>query len=501
MLGILFLLILLLAPLFFVRWLRWLGIFQQKEYRLDRLFAFLKSDEGRAELMRIVPVRQDFTRQGMKRPHITPRVLVVAVLSLVIGVGVLGSFTFVMGQNVFSTSALTQWFIGIVVGYLCVPLFIILGGLPSNTVSAVVTFFTLQKASGILQKAQPKIIGIGGSYGKTSTKHLLHHFLSQKFSVFVTPRSFNTKFSVAKSICDGYKKQEIALLEYGAYIRGEIEYLASWFRPHMAVETGFTPQHLSLFGSRHNSLLAESELIAALPGDGVVFCNGADPGAIEICQIGALKSKAEIAMYAGPDSKTSLKKTQLNKHGQLGVSWKGHTIQTQLIGCQYLVNLQAAIAVSQYMGLSEKQIVSAAHSFQPNSSFIQGAVLKTGAYFINDGGTSNPKGFAAALEILEELPYQRKILITAGMIDLGKETHQIHHQIAKEAKRLNLTVCHVGVDGKAEFVELFGSVLIDEVADVQDVLNHTNKETVVLLEGKVSKILEQQLEHMTEQLI
>jgi len=124
--------------------------------------------------------------------------------------------------------------------------------------------------------------------------------------VFVTPKSFNNKLSVAQSIITGYSGQKFALLEYGAYIRGEIAYLTKWFQPTIAVETGFTPQHLSLFGSRQNSVLAESELIASLPESGVVYCNGADSGAVEIAKTGAQNNKAQIRMYSGAQSLISV---------------------------------------------------------------------------------------------------------------------------------------------------------------------------------------------------
>jgi UDP-N-acetylmuramoyl-tripeptide--D-alanyl-D-alanine ligase len=362
--------------------------------------------------------------------------------------------------------------------------------LPSIAISYLATLNTLKKAQRKLHAGSPKIIGVGGSYGKTSTKHLLHHFLSQKFSVFVTPKSFNNKLSVAQSILKGYTNQEIALLEYGAYIKGEIAYLTKWFPPQLAVETGFTPQHLSLFGSRENSIVAESELIAALPEDGVVYCNGADPGAVEICKTGATKNQAKIVMYSGQDAKIALSAVSLSERGHLRAVWKGHTLETQLVGRQYLVNLQAAMLIASDLGVDDVQIVAAAKSFDPNDSFIQSRQLTSGALFIDDGGTSNPMGFAAALELLRELPQPKKILVTAGMIDLGAESRQIHLQLAKRAKELGIIVAHVGIDGRDEFVEVFEQELVTDVSATEVLLSHLSDDAVVLLEGKVPKALE-----------
>lgn len=480
----------LVFPAFLVRWWRWLAIVQQKEYRLDRIKAFLHSDEGKHELLRILPQLQDFSRTGLKRPKPTARVLLIGLLNVI-------TLTSQFSVSIFNAinpgdamPSLLVWGTGIVASYLILPISIILDSTPSMLISFLATWRVLRKAKQKMNAKQPKIIGIGGSYGKTSTKHLLHHFLSQKFSVFVTPKSFNNKLSVAQSIVNGYQDQEVALLEYGAYIRGEIAQLSKWFPPSIAVETGYTPQHLSLFGSRENSILAESELIAALPENGVVYCNGADPGAVEIAQTGAQKNHVKIVMYSGADSRLSLEHVTLSPLGHLQAKWNGKSLKTQLIGKQYLVNLQAAMLIAQEMGMSEAEICAAAESFQPNASFIEGLTLTNDAYLIDDGGTSNPMGFSAALELLSELPFQRKILVTAGMIDLGKESRQIHFQLAKRAKELGITVIHVGIDGRDEFREVYAEELVTQVQAAEVLLTHSDKNVVILIEGKLPKVLE-----------
>ncbi len=491
---------LLISPIFLVRWMRWLAILQQKEYRLDRLWAFFHSEEGRAELVRIFPKKNDFTRIGMKRPHFTQRVVMIGCLSG-LALSVKSVVIIWVASQTFGVQAFGRWGIGFGLLYLFVPLAVIIGSFPSAFISRITTWKMLKKAQRRLQESQPLIIGFGGSYGKTSTKHLVHHFLSQKFSVFVTPRSFNTKYSVAQSICTGYQDQKIALLEYGTYTRGEIASLTRWFPPRISVETGFTPQHLSIFGSRKNSILAESELVAALPTDGVVFCNGADPGAVEICQVGAVHNHVKAIMYAGKNAQIQLEEVKVNQFGQLNLSWQDHKIETQLIGRQYLVNLQAAMVISQYLGLSTKEVQTAARTFRPNDSFIQGKILQNGAYLIDDGRTTNPMGFAAALDLVEELPYTKKILITAGMIDLGEESAQIHAQLATKAKKVGLEVVHLGVDGRAEFADVFGQMLITDVIRAMGVILDADQQTVVLIEGNLPKVLEDTIERLTKQMI
>ena len=93
--------------------------------------------------------------------------------------------------------------------------------LPTSIIYAVRVWIELMLAKSKVQKTKPLIIGITGSYGKTSTKILLSSVLKKKFSVFRTPKSYNTKFSVARSINRGYRGEQVMVLEYGAYKKGE----------------------------------------------------------------------------------------------------------------------------------------------------------------------------------------------------------------------------------------------------------------------------------------
>jgi UDP-N-acetylmuramoyl-tripeptide--D-alanyl-D-alanine ligase len=471
--------LLLLLPFTFVRWVRWLAIVQQKEYRLDRIVSFLKSAEGRNDALRFLPRKSEFTRTGMKRPVRTARVAIVALLSILLCGGMM----------------LSGWqsglpFLSLIFIYLTLPIVLFISCIPSAFVAISVVWITLWRAQQKIKKGHPLIIGIGGSYGKTSTKHLLHHMLSQKQSVFVTPKSHNTKYSVAKSICAGLSNQSVAILEYGTYTRGEIEYLTQWFPPNYAVETGFTLQHLELFGSQENSVLAESELVAALSPQSKVFCNGEDLGAIKICEIGRQKNQVEVVYYAGPHSAVQFSEPELNEFGELSFIWQKNKIETKLVGKHYLPNAQAAAVVAQELGMSEQEIISGFKTFRPNSSFILSSQNVAGATVINDGGTSNPKGFEAAIELMKEMSAEKSILISGGIVDLGSESSAVHLALATAAQKVFTTVCYLGNDGKAEFKQVFGEQLLDDEESIRKALVNIDSTTTILIEGKVPQWVE-----------
>lgn len=479
-------LFILWLPFFLVRWSRWLAIVQQKEYRIDRLFSFLQSPEGQHDIWHLLPRRNEFTRTGLKRPVRTARVAVVATLSLAI-IGLFMVLAYSYSANPFLAGSVL-WIL-----YVILPFLLLLSCLPTAIAANLLTLCYLLLAKQKLQKYHPKVIGIGGSYGKTSTKHLLRYVLAQKYSVFSTPKSHNTKYSIAKSIFQNYKGEEIAILEYGAYTKGEIEYMTKWFPVDMAVETGFTLQHYNLFGSEQNSLEAESELVAALPENGKVFCNAADHGALKICEWGSEGRKIHIVEYSGPRSVVQLSHIANDQMGGLHFGWKKQLVHTNLVGEHYLVNVQGVIAVSEELGLSDAEILQGLETFSPNSSFVLSSVLTGGALLIDDGGTSNPKGFAAVIELAAKIHRQKKILLTSGIVDLGTKSAVVHLELAKAAERVFSLVGYLGVDGQAEFVQIFDQRLLLKPKVIQNVLENRDNQTLIVIEGKVPKWIETEL--------
>ena len=116
-------------------------------------------------------------------------------------------------------------------------------------------------------------------------------------------------------------------------------------------------------------------------------------------------------------------------------------------------------------------------------------------FIINDGKTSNPKGFLAALAVLKYFKEKRKntILITSGIIDLGDQSETIHHKLAKAAQPIADLVLFTGVDGQQEFHEVFGPQMTDHAGTIQSVLDKLNENDVVLIEGNVPIWLIRQL--------
>ncbi|OGJ37313.1 MAG: hypothetical protein A2383_01415 [Candidatus Pacebacteria bacterium RIFOXYB1_FULL_39_46] len=464
--------IIIFLPLILIRLLRWLAWNQQKEYRADRLWQFLLSEEGLHELLRVLPQKTDFTRTGLKRPVLTIRAIITGFLSLVL-----------MGYVLTVAYLFNFWWLPIT-AYLLVPLF---PGLISfiteifkSSLSLVMLFLAQRKVSF----SKPKIIGITGSYGKTTTRHLVTHVLSKQFTVFTPIKSHNTPLSVAWAILRHYQGEEILFLEFAAYKKGEIRRLAHWFPPELSIITGVTHQHLALFGSLENIIKAKGELVKATKLTGQVFYNGSDELTHKVCEQDP--SKKAVA-YTGPKSVISLTKVKLNDNGKLQFSWKNKTVQTHLSMLYATKAIQAAIAVAEFLQVPTAKIHLGLTQFLPTENFLRVYQHQQGFTIINDSKTSNPEGFLGALELLEYFKKQGKntLLLTSGIIDLGNQSDEIHLKLAQAAKKITDLVLYTGIDGLHIFREVFGPNMTNKTENIRLTLQKLNEEDVLLIEGHI----------------
>ncbi len=506
--AVLFLLIATIALyLCVVAWrvVRLLALLQQKEYRLDRWLLFWRSAEGMRELWKLLPTRHDLSRGGFRRPKITARITITA--TIVFGFLVLAhsAVAFQVLSQLFSTDAAYELNVPValltgvlyaVALHITTPLWVTLALAPSVIAAHVITLRELQRARDkIVGKAH--IIGITGSYGKTSTKQLLAAVLSSREPVFSTKRSFNTRFSVAHNINQAYSGESTAVIEYAAYTKGEIAELARWIPPNCAVITGLTEQHLGLFGSLGAIIAAKSELVKARPPRATVFYNADDPGALQIVRRAGRSDVVEI-----PFSGKSLA-PRVSPEGQLAVSIPASdlsegthsrsstgskvstTIQTNLTGSQYAGTVAAAVAVARNFATPDAAITRVLTDFIPTDNFITSYQLAHGTQLIDDGGSCNPAGFLAACELAKVVERQSRWLLFGGVVDLADEELSVHKRLATAAEPVFDQVLYLGEVGKSAFIEVFGDRVVSEREAVLKLLADVPLDSLLVIEGRV----------------
>lgn len=314
----------------------------------------------------------------------------------------------------------------------------------------------LHDARKRIKKLQPKIIGITGSYGKTSTKYILHQILSQKYNTLMTPDSYNTPMGICKVIRgDLLPSHEYFIVEMGAYKRGDIRELCRLAPPEIGILTAVGPQHLERFKSLENTARAKYELIEALPTDGLAVINVDN----EICAGLADKTDSVSVIRYGLEcdsngiSKNSLKTSNI-KQSEKGLTFtiedenQGSVeITTRLLGRHNVSNILAAVTVSLNCGMSMKEIRDALTRLEPVPHRLQLIAGGTGVTVIDDSFNSNPEGAKAALEVLSDFVSEKKgkkVLVTPGMIELGELEYEENKRFGAEAAKVCDLVILVG---------------------------------------------------------
>lgn len=284
------------------------------------------------------------------------------------------------------------------------------------------------------------VIGITGSYGKTTVKEILDKLLGSHYKVLATPRSFNTLFGIAKIIKENLKSDhEIFIVEMGAYKRGEIAELCRMVKPKIGILTGITRQHLERFGSTENIIKAKYELIEALPSDGLAVFNLEN----ESCQ--KLYEKT-IIKKLGYATKVSSVSKNVDFQAELQAEDSHSTLFTiqdvrikrsltnlrlNLPGNHNVSNAIAAITVAFYLNLSEEEIRQALNQVQSPEHRLQFLKSDNGSLIIDDSYSSNPEGVKAAIKLVRNLPNQPKIIVTPGMVELGEKQYEENKKFGK----------------------------------------------------------------------
>jgi UDP-N-acetylmuramoyl-tripeptide--D-alanyl-D-alanine ligase len=326
--------------------------------------------------------------------------------------------------------------------------------------------FTVLARNRIIAKARAKrksfknllVIGITGSYGKTSTKEFLYSILSSKSKVLKTEKHQNSEVGISQCILNDLKPEhEIFICEMGAYNVGGIRLLCSIAEPKMGVLTGINEQHMATFGSQDNIIKAKYELIESLSQDGVAFFNA--------------KNKYCLGMYG----KTKVKKYL---YGEDAAVFGGE-------------NIFGAKAVAKELGMTDSEIETACLKIENKFPGIEIKKGAGGITVIDATYSANPDGVIANLEYLKTFS-GRKVIVMPCLIELGKASKEVHERIGKKIAEVCDTAIITTKDRFLEIKKAAGdkAVFIENPKEIFEKLERVCAEgDTVLLESRVSKKL------------
>jgi UDP-N-acetylmuramoyl-tripeptide--D-alanyl-D-alanine ligase len=291
-------------------------------------------------------------------------------------------------------------------------------------------------AVAIVRSVRPFVIGITGSYGKSSTKSMLAHILQFKGPTLSASGSINTLMGVTRHIRDHLVfGHEFMIVEMGAFKTGSIRRLCQLTPPSAAIITAVGDMHLERFGSLEEIVRAKSELARALPDGGLLVVNADSAGALQIARKSTDRRVLLYGETSDQDLDTRLESVQFSKQGTsfvLRTRTAVHACTTPLLGRPIILNIAGAFTLASALGVDPEVIVAAIRTLKPVSNRLE-VVDERGIGWIRDAYNSNQVGFRAALEVAAALPAERRFMATPGVIELGPQQFDVNRALSREA--------------------------------------------------------------------
>lgn len=408
-------------------------------------------------------------------------------LALLIGVFMASGVPFV------NITRVTVYLLIITLIYTLAPVLVLLANLINKPMELSINNGYIRDAKRILKSCPDlKIIGITGSYGKTSVKYYLTTLLRAKYNVLMTPESYNTPMGVVKTVRGSLKAtHEIFVCEMGAKWVGDIKELCDIVHPHHGVITSIGPQHLESFKTLDAVKSTKFELSDSLPEGGMLFLNADDEnikahGSSRPYISYSIDSEADYRAY---DISVSERGTTFSVKTPEGES---EQFSTKLIGRHNVLNIVGAIAISHKMGISLRELKGQVRRLEGVPHRLQ-LSDKGNMTLIDDAYNSNPSGTKAALEALS-LFNGYKILVTPGMVELGAKQNELNREFGRNAAKVCDYVVLVGqkqavpiqaglTDEKYDESKIFVADTIEEALSHVYAINSEGRKKIVLLEN------------------
>jgi len=340
------------------------------------------------------------------------------------------------------------------------------------------------------------VIGVTGSYGKTSTKNFLAKTLSAKYEVLTTPENYNTTMGVVKTIRENLKPiHQIFICEMGATKVGDIKEICDIVKPKIGVITSIGPQHLESFKNIDNIIKTKFELAQSVKeNNGIVFLNYDNE------YLSNQNTDIDIQSYGINNKDLNYNAYDLNSSSQ-GLSFKlfdstsNEEIQfkTKLIGKHNVINLTAAIGIANYLDIPLKSLVSRIREIKSVNHRLE--LMSHGDLtIIDDSYNSNPISSKSALDTLSEFE-GTKIIVTPGLIELGENEQKYNFELGNYMAKIcdyiflvESKTCKSILDGIIS--DQFNSEKVFIVSSPQEAIRQISS---LPINGKITVLLENDL--------
>jgi UDP-N-acetylmuramoyl-tripeptide--D-alanyl-D-alanine ligase len=287
-----------------------------------------------------------------------------------------------------------------------------------------------------LARLEPKVIGITGSFGKTSSKHILFHVLENTSSGLATPGSVNTPMGIARIMREQLRPEHrYFIAEMGAYGPGSIDRICQLAPPDLAIITAVGKAHYERFKTLDTVATAKFELAKATVTRGGKVIVTEDVLSFAPARAFADRhTDAIIVCGRGKDADLRIIDNAQTKNGlSISIEWRGehHELSIPLFGLHNVENIALVFAAACTYGADPETVSLALKSTPQITHRLEVKVGHNEAVLIDNAYNSNPKGFTSALETLDLLVGEngRRIVVTPGMVELGAAHDEEHARL------------------------------------------------------------------------
>jgi len=291
----------------------------------------------------------------------------------------------------------------------------------------------------ILSFPNLKIIGITGSYGKTTMKETLFSVLSQKYRVAKTPDNKNTPLGIAEFIIKKLKPDtEIFIVEMGAYQKGDIKELCSLTKPNISILTGINESHLERFGSLKDTISTKFEIVENSHPNALIVLNADDPKII--ANFKNYSHSRQVFFFSknfNPLAKYRAEDISFFENGEgIQFSLKSQSLSLDSLKLKFLSDyiigpVSASLLIARHLEMEVSEITKGLESAKPASHRLNLIKRDNNILIIDDSYNGNPNGAKEAIKVLSRFENKRKIFATPGLVEVGFESEKIHTELGR----------------------------------------------------------------------
>lgn len=349
------------------------------------------------------------------------------------------------------------------------------------------------------------VIGLTGSNGKTTTKELINAVLSEKFNTLATKGNLNNHIGVPLTILTINSSHQMAVIEMGANHQREIALLCSIAQPSHGMITNVGRAHLEGFGGVEGVKKGKGELYDFLNEDSsrVAFVNSDDNVLQEMRKV---RNMQNVVYYGKSINNDNLVTGKLLENAPLlSFKWNdkkssSYNVKSQLTGSYNLDNILAAVCIGTFFGLNSDEINAGVEGYQPKNNRSQ--IVQTASNtLICDFYNANPSSMFVAIENMDKVKANRKVVILGDMFEMGEESAAEHTAVIKKALSANLDQCiFIGKDFTSQQSEVESTSLVNTTfyLTAEDAITGLKqnpiKNATVLIKGSRGMALERLVE-------